>query len=74
MNKERLGGLALISINRELAQQISYEAVIDDFALKKKQKNASVGGHGHDQVIIIIRRRKTGPDDLSYFFFRVDLS
>lgn len=32
INKERLSGLALISINSEFAQQISYEAVNYDFA------------------------------------------
>lgn len=39
--------------------------------LLKKQKSASVGGRGrgHDQG----RRRRGGPDDLSYFF-SVELS
>lgn len=35
MSQERLSGLAIISINRTVAQQISYEYVIDDFASKK---------------------------------------
>ncbi|KAJ3614350.1 hypothetical protein NHX12_017924 [Muraenolepis orangiensis] len=38
MGQERLSGLALISINRELSQQISYEAIIDDFASKKSRR------------------------------------
>ncbi|KAJ3595204.1 hypothetical protein NHX12_004508 [Muraenolepis orangiensis] len=38
MGQERLSGLALISINRELSQQRSYEAIIDDFASKKSRR------------------------------------
>lgn len=38
MSQERLSGLAIISINHRIAQQISYDDVIDDFASKKARK------------------------------------
>ena len=38
MSQERLFGLAIISINHTVAQQISYDDVIDDFAAKKARK------------------------------------
>nr|XP_046235720.1 uncharacterized protein LOC124054095 [Scatophagus argus] len=38
MSQERLAGLAIISINHTIAQQISYDDVIDDFASKKARK------------------------------------
>ena len=38
MSQERLSGLAIISINHTVAQQISYDDVIDDFAAKKARK------------------------------------
>lgn len=68
MTQGRLSGLALISINRELAQQISYEAVTDDFASKKKkkQKSASVGGYGQGIGIGII---SAGLEDFTDKFF-----
>ena len=38
MSQERLSGLAIISINHTVAQQILYDDVIDDFAAKKARK------------------------------------
>ena len=38
MSQERLSGLAVISINHQLANQISYDDIIDDFASKKARK------------------------------------
>ncbi|XP_034089177.1 uncharacterized protein LOC117557448 [Gymnodraco acuticeps] len=35
MAQERLGGLAIISINAQLAQQLSYDDLVDDFASRK---------------------------------------
>ena len=35
MAQERLSGLAIISINAEVAQQLSYDDLIDDFASRK---------------------------------------
>ncbi|KAK0141003.1 Zinc finger MYM-type protein 1 [Merluccius polli] len=35
MAQERLSGLAIISINTEVAQQLSYDDLIDDFASRK---------------------------------------
>ena len=38
MSQERLNGLAIISINREISKQISYDATIDDFAARKSRR------------------------------------
>lgn len=38
MSQERLTGLAVISVNHSLAEQISYDDVIDDFASRKARK------------------------------------
>ncbi len=35
MTQERLSGLAVISISNEVSQNVSSDAVIDDFAAKK---------------------------------------
>ena len=35
MAQERLSGLAVISINHQLVEQMSFEDIIDDFALRK---------------------------------------
>ena len=40
MSQEHLSGLALISINHEVAGQISYAGVIDDFAARKARRIA----------------------------------
>ncbi len=52
MNKERLSELDLKKINRELARQISYEAVIDDFALKKAVLGLIIGNMHCAQVVL----------------------
>ncbi|KAM3833954.1 zinc finger MYM-type protein 1-like [Diretmus argenteus] len=38
MSQERLSGLAVISINRQLAEKISYDDIIDDFASRKARR------------------------------------
>ena len=38
MAQERLSGLAIISINHKISNQISYNDAIDDFASKKARK------------------------------------
>lgn len=38
MSQERLNGLALISINREVTRQISFDDTIDDFAARKSRR------------------------------------
>ncbi|XP_064080973.1 uncharacterized protein LOC135197787 [Macrobrachium nipponense] len=38
MSQERLNGLAIISINREISKQISYDDTIDDFAARKSRR------------------------------------
>ena len=38
MSQKPLSGLAVISINHQLANQISYDDIIDDFASKKARK------------------------------------
>lgn len=38
MVQERLNGLAIISINHVVSQQLSYDAVIDDFASRKSRR------------------------------------
>lgn len=35
MGQERLRGLAIISINSDVAQKLSYDDLIDDFAARK---------------------------------------
>ena len=39
MGQERLNGLALLSIEKDLANRISYDKVIDKFAHKKSGAN-----------------------------------
>lgn len=38
MQQERLSGLAIISINQVVSNQLSYDAIIDDFAAKKTRR------------------------------------
>ena len=38
MAQERLSGLAVISINLQLVEKISFEDIIDDFALRKARR------------------------------------
>ncbi|KAK0131766.1 repressor of the inhibitor of the protein kinase [Merluccius polli] len=38
MSQERLTGLAVISINHSIGEQISYDDIIDDFASRKARK------------------------------------
>ncbi|XP_068220406.1 zinc finger MYM-type protein 1-like [Palaemon carinicauda] len=38
MSQEYLNGLAIISINREISKQISYDDTIDDFAARKSRR------------------------------------
>lgn len=38
MAQERLSGLAVLSINHEICETVSYDEVIDDFAAKKSRK------------------------------------
>ncbi len=38
MSQERLTGIAIISINHSIAEQISYDDIIDDFASRKSKK------------------------------------
>ncbi len=38
MSQERLTGLAIISINHSIGEQISYDDIIDDFASRKARK------------------------------------
>lgn len=38
MQQEHLNGLAIISINEVLSNQLSYDAIIDDFAVKKARR------------------------------------
>ena len=38
MSQERLNGLAMMSINREMSKQISYDATIDAFAARKSRR------------------------------------
>ncbi len=38
MAQERLIGLAVISINNDVSQNLSFDAVIDDFAAKKSRR------------------------------------
>ncbi len=38
MSQELLTGLAIISINHSIGEQISYDDIIDDFASRKARK------------------------------------
>jgi len=38
MSQQRLTGLATISIEKELSEQLNYEDIINDFASKKARK------------------------------------
>ncbi|XP_076044692.1 uncharacterized protein LOC143027307 [Oratosquilla oratoria] len=38
MSQERLNGLAIISIDREISKQVSYDDTIDDFAARKSRR------------------------------------
>ncbi|CAL9697629.1 unnamed protein product [Knipowitschia caucasica] len=38
MGQERLSGLAILSINREIMKSITYDNIIDDFAMRKSRK------------------------------------
>ncbi|XP_076036572.1 uncharacterized protein LOC143022310 [Oratosquilla oratoria] len=38
MTQERLNGLAIISINREISKQVSYDVTTDDFAARKSRR------------------------------------
>ena len=38
MSQERLSGLAVLSINHQLAEQISFDDIIDDFASRKARR------------------------------------
>ena len=40
MSQERLNGLAVISIENDMAEKISYEELIDDFASKNARRIA----------------------------------
>ena len=42
MAQERLSGLAIISINAQLAQQLSYDDLVDDFASRKCRRISDV--------------------------------
>ncbi|GBP19510.1 hypothetical protein EVAR_102058_1 [Eumeta japonica] len=39
VDQERLSGLAILSIERDIARLLSYENVIKDFAMRKARKN-----------------------------------
>ena len=38
MSQERLSGMAVLSINHQLAEQISFDDIIDDFASRKARR------------------------------------
>ena len=38
MSQERLSGMAVLSINHQLAEQISFDDIIDDFASRKTRR------------------------------------
>ena len=42
MSQERLSGLVVISINHHLANQISYDDIIDDFAIEEGEKSQAL--------------------------------
>ncbi|KAL4703072.1 hypothetical protein ACJJTC_008658 [Scirpophaga incertulas] len=44
MGQERLSGLAILSIERDIARLLSYKNVIKDFAIRKARKPIAVRG------------------------------
>ena len=63
MGQERLSALAILSIEREMAEELDYDSVIDQFASSDKNRHIKILSHYSDQTVKITRIMLTRPNN-----------